>query len=160
MYIRAAEQKDFERITQIYEYARKFQAENGNPSQWINGYPWHWLIKKDIEEKRCYVCMTSEGETAGVFTLFDGADPTYAVIDGAWVSDEPYLTIHRIASAGIRHGIVKFCVDWAYSRLPNVRIDTHRDNSVMRHILPKLGFVQCGVIITHNGTERIAFQKC
>ena len=160
MYIRRAAPDDFDEILYVYDYGRQFQIDNGNPGQWVNGYPWPWLVLEDIVKGSCYVCMTDDHRIAGVFTLFDGRDPTYEMIDGAWLNDDPYLTIHRISSSGICHGIVKFCVDWVYAQRPNIRIDTHSDNSIMRHVLPKLGFKECGIIITHNGTPRIAFQKC
>lgn len=160
MYIREAVYDDFDEIISIYSHARQFQAEHGNPHQWIGGYPQNEIVHNDINSGRCFLCITDDDRIAGVFSLFDDPDPTYAVIDGAWLNDEPYLTIHRVASAGICSGVVKFCVDWVYSKLPNIRIDTHHDNSIMRHVLLKLGFKECGIIITHNGTPRIAFQKC
>ena len=39
MFIRYAEEKDIKRILKIYESARKYMAENGNPSQWRDNYP-------------------------------------------------------------------------------------------------------------------------
>ena len=41
----------------------------------------------------------------------------------------------------------------------DVRIDTHRDNETMLHLIEKNGFIRCGIIIVDDGTERIAFQK-
>ena len=43
-------------------------------------------------------------------------------------------------------------------RCGNIRVDTHRDNKVMQHILTKQGFQRCGIIYVKNGTERIAYQ--
>ena len=45
-----------------------------------------------------------------------------------------------------------------FERWPNLRVDTHRDNKVMQHILTKYGFQRCGIIYVKNGTERIAYQ--
>ena len=39
MEIRKAVPKDLDIILKMYEEARRFMAENGNPNQWINGYP-------------------------------------------------------------------------------------------------------------------------
>ncbi len=40
-------------------------------------------------------------ETSGVsFAFILGEDPTYQQIDGAWLNDQPYGTIHRIAGNG------------------------------------------------------------
>lgn len=41
----------------------------------------------------------------------------------------------------------------------NIRVDTHKDNLVMQHILEKRGFRRCGIIYVKDGTERIAYQR-
>ena len=81
------------------------------------------------------------------------------VEDGAWVNDTPYGVVHRIASAGTVKGAGFFCVQWAFRRCGNLRIDTHRDNTVMQNMLRKNGFSYCGIIHLENGDERLAFQK-
>lgn len=40
----------------------------------------------------------------------------------------------------------------------NIRIDTHRDNHVMRNAIAKEGFAYCGIIHCWNGDERVAYQ--
>lgn len=58
MEIRISTEKDFVEIMQIYEYARKFMIENGNPNQWAaSKFPPENLIKSDIENKKSYVCI-------------------------------------------------------------------------------------------------------
>ena len=49
---------------------------------------------------------------------------------------------------------------WGYEQCGNLKIDTHEDNVVMQHVLEKNGFERCGKIYTHDGTPRIAYQKC
>ncbi len=44
----------------------------------------------------------------------------------------------------------------AYSN--NIRIDTHKDNKVMQHVLARNGFKRCGIIFLLNGDPRVAFQ--
>ena len=91
-------------------------------------------------------------------TFIIGDDPTYQVIDGAWLSDAPYAAIHRVAGDGLTRGVFHECVEYAKARWASLRIDTHRDNLPMqRHILRE-GFVYCGVIRTRDGTERLAYQ--
>ena len=41
----------------------------------------------------------------------------------------------------------------------NIRIDTHRDNKIMRHNIEKHCFTYCGIIYLANGDERLAYQK-
>ena len=67
--------------------------------------------------------------------------------------------MHRIAASGVVRGAGSFCVNWAFSRCGNLRIDTHRDNLVMQNMLKKNGFTYCGIIHLENGDERLAFQK-
>ena len=40
----------------------------------------------------------------------------------------------------------------------SIRIDTHKDNVIMHHILRKYGFQHCGVIFLANGDPREAYQ--
>lgn len=159
MTIRKAVKNDLPYIFEIYARARKFMAENGNPNQWGDIKPGKELVESDIEKGISYVCE-KDGEILGVFAFIYGEDPTYKIIyDGEWLNDKPYAVIHRIASSGKVKGTGEFCLKWALSQYPNVRIDTHRDNTVMRHLMDKLGFAYCGIIHLEDGDERLAFQK-
>ena len=86
-----------DRITEIFSYARKQMAENGNPSQWKDSRPSMDLVKKDIENGNSYV-MEEDGRIIGTFAFIVGIEPTYLEIEGQWLDDAPYATIHRIAS--------------------------------------------------------------
>lgn len=145
---------------EIYDYARAFMRANGNATQWIDGYPSEALIRQEVEEEHSFVCIDEQGEIVGTFCFILGDDPTYLrIYDGAWLSDEPYGVIHRMATGGNRKGVAKACLDWCFERCGNIRVDTHRDNKVMQHILTKYGFQPCGIIFVKNGTERIAYQR-
>ncbi len=147
------------RVLEIYEGARRFMAEHGNPNQWGTTDPPPAQIRRDIAEGNSYVCMAGE-EIAAVFYYREGEDPTYRVIEGGrWLDDGPYGVVHRIASSGIVKGAGSFCIRWAFERCGSLRIDTHRDNHVMQNMLRKNGFVFCGIIHLEDGSERLAFQK-
>ncbi len=147
------------RVLEIYEQARHFMAEHGNPDQWGTVYPPEERVIRDQEEGNSYVCMAGK-EIAAVFYYRKGDDPTYRTMEsGAWLNDEPYGVVHRIASAGLVKGAGSFCLDWALEQCGNLRIDTHRDNLPMRNLLKKKGFTYCGIIHLENGDERMAFQK-
>lgn len=144
----------------MYEKARTFMQATGNAHQWINGYPSAEFIRQEIEDGHSYVCVDDQGTLLGTFCFIVGEDPTYArIYEGAWLNDEPYGVVHRLATNGIQKGISDACLDWAFRQIGNIRVDTHQDNQVMQHILEKHGFQRCGIIIVKNGTERIAFQK-
>ena len=95
----------------------------------------------------------------GAFVFFHGPEPSYEAIDGHWLNLEPYSVIHRIASDGSHRGVLARCLAWCEGQTKNLRIDTHRDNRVMRHLLEKNGFIPCGTILAEDGTPRIAYQK-
>ena len=157
MMIRQAEGKDFDDILRIYARAREYMKHGGNPTQWGENFPPEALINDDIREKRNYV-VESDGNVHGVFAFIPGADPTYAHIEGAWKSDAPYGTIHRIASDGEVKGIFAAAIAFCKSRISHLRIDTHADNKTMRHAIEKAGFKKCGIIRVADGTPRIAYE--
>lgn len=154
--VRPAQTADLQRIEEIYASARAFMAANGNPNQWGTTHPPKALLKEDIAAGNLYVL--TDGETIhGVFAFFLGQDPTYAEIyDGAWHSDRPYGTIHRVAGDG-SGGILRATVEFAGQLCNYLRIDTHYDNIVMQRAIEKQGFQRCGTILTDDGTPRIAF---
>lgn len=156
--IRKASAADVPDILSIYQSAKAFMRRSGNLTQWVNGYPGLKEVGKDIENGCLYVGADDDGDIVCVFAFIVGDDPTYAAIDGAWLNDEPYGTIHRIASSGKRSGIVAKCVAFCLGMVGNVRIDTHRDNAPMLKALERIGFKRCGVIICADGTPREAYQ--
>ena len=153
MRVRPATEADLEAVLLIYEGARRFMAQSGNPGQWGTRYPSRETVEADIAGERCYVCE-EEGRLYAAFVLVFGEDPTYRVIDGAWKNDRPYATLHRVASSGKKRGMVDVIVKWAFSRHPNLRGDTHERNLPMRR-----AFERCGTIWVEDGTPRIAYQK-
>lgn len=158
--IRPAGLEDLPLVMEIYEYARAFMRANGNVTQWVNGYPSEELIRREIQDGHSFVCTNGDGEIVGTFCFILGDDPTYQQIyDGAWLNDEPYGVIHRMGTNGKRKGIAEACLNWSFQHSGNIRVDTHRDNLVMQHILEKNGFKRCGIIYVRDGTERIAYQK-
>lgn len=156
--IRKSTVEDIPAMQAVFAYAREFMAKNGNPNQWKDGYPSDEFLQNDIASGDSYVCLQG-GKIVATFLLRGGDDPTYAVIyDGAWLNDNPYATIHRIASNGEVKGIFMTVVEYALSHYSTLRIDTHRDNVVMQKAILKAGFKYCGIIHCWNGEERLAYQ--
>lgn len=155
--IRLARPDDLQSILNVYETARAFMAGHGNPTQWGTSYPARELLEEDIRLGQLYVDEW-EGKVCAVFAYIPGEDPTYGVIDGAWLSDAPYAAIHRVASDGTRKGALGRCLDYCRVRTPHIRIDTHPDNKVMQHLLTKAGFAYCGVVWVEDGTIRWAYE--
>ena len=156
--IRPATFADLPAIENIYAIARKFMADNGNPTQWGDGYPKRELLESDITKGELFV-YEDEGTLHGVFAFILGEDPTYAYIeDGQWPHNKPYGTIHRIASDGTQKGVFTHCFAYALSQISEIRIDTHHNNWPMQHVVEKHGFQYCGVIYVSDGTPRKAYQ--
>ena len=156
--IRKSTPEDLTRLMEIFAHARSFMVSTGNPDQWAEDYPGRELLLKDIGSSDSYVVQAGSTVVA-TFVLRAGDDPTYRVIyDGEWPDDGPYATIHRIASDGSRKGILHLVMKFALERFSSIRIDTHRDNRVMRAAILREGFRYCGIIRCWNGTERLAYQ--
>ena len=154
--IRQAVSEDLPRILSIYAYARGFMAENGNPNQWGKTNPPESQLVRDIEEGTLYV-LEQDG-IHGVFYFGLGEDPTYReIVEGSWMTDTPYGTIHRIAGDG-SGGVVAAAVAFAKKTIAHLRIDTHHDNTVMQHVLEKQGFSRRGIIYIADGSPRIAYE--
>ena len=157
--IRQTRVEDIPRLQALFSHARSFMLETGNPSQWTAAYPSEELLRKDIGSRDSYVVEDEKQTVIATFVLRCGIDPTYDVIyEGRWLNDAPYATIHRIASDGTRKGILHLVMQFAQLDYNNIRIDTHRDNQVMRNAIAKEGFVYCGIIHCWNGDERVAYQ--
>lgn len=160
--VRKAEMKDLETILAIYEHARQFMREHGNPRQWNTTWPPEALLRQDIARGDLYTAVCAE-EIAAVFYFQQGEDidPTYRNIEsGHWLQGGIYGVVHRIASAGRHPGAASFCIRWAQQQCSHLRMDTHGDNTVMQNFLKKNGFTQVGIIHAQEDNDpRLAFEK-
>ncbi|MBO7150418.1 MAG: GNAT family N-acetyltransferase, partial [Clostridia bacterium] len=125
MTIRKTTEADLLQIGEIYENAKRFMRESGNPFQWNKGEPNIETARRDMEQGEGYVAEEN-GKIMAVFMFKEGNDPTYAKIyDGAWLNEAPYAVIHRIAVAEQGRGIIDECINACFAKCPNLRIDTH-----------------------------------
>ena len=154
--IRPATWADMEEILEIYAHARRFMAENGNPTQWGQHHPSREMLEEDIILSRLYVVEGAE-RLCGVFMFVVGNDPTYAHIEGSWRSHSPYGVIHRIA--GVGGGVFAAALEYCSGIIGHLRIDTHADNKPMQHVVEKAGFSKRGIIYVEDGTPRIAYDR-
>lgn len=150
---------DLPRILEICDSARRFMRSRGNLTQWVNGYPSKEVILRDMSAGNNYVGEDESGEIIVTFAFIVGDDPTYAEITGGrWLNQNPYGTIHRMASSGKQSGMLEAAVDFCFQQTSDIRLDTHKDNTPMLQAARRLGFIHCGVIICQDGTPREAFQ--
>ena len=160
MIIRKTTTEDIPRLREIFESAKRFMRERGNPSQWDESYPPEEMLLRDIEREQSYVIEADDGHLAATFVYALGDEPHYRVLDeGAWLNDDPYGTIHRIATDGTLHGLTAIAVDYCRDICPNVKLDTHPDNLPMQKAAETLGFTRCGMITLEDGSRRILYHR-
>ena len=156
--IQKADISQLPQILAIYEKARLFMTQSGNPDQWGTAYPPEEMIRQDIMDGKSYVNIDGDHIRA-VFYFAVEEDPTYSYIEGAWLNAGPYGVIHRIAVGESGKGVAAECFAFAAQRCDNIRIDTHEKNIPMQRCLAKNGFARCGIIYLEDGDPRIAYQK-
>lgn len=166
--IRKTKECDLVRLIPIFDEARATIAALGI-DQWQNGYPNREVILADIKKTRSY-CVLVDGEICATFALIKNGEPTYnEIFDGEWLTGngrESYFAIHRVAISvkcrgkGLSTAIINYCTEEAKkASKKSIRIDTHKENIVMRKMLEKHGFIHCGTIYLESGDERVAYER-
>lgn len=85
----------------VLDDGRRALAQMDIP-QWQGEYPNRIDVEDDIEHGRGYVAVDDEGAVLGTLAFTMDGEPTYDVIDGAWLTQSTsgaatYATIHRCA---------------------------------------------------------------
>lgn len=160
MLVRNAHIGDVGAIMAVLGAAKGIMRASGNVSQWVDGYPSEAVITDDIRSGYGFV-VTDGARIVGYFAFIPSPEPTYAqIFQGSWLDDTlPYHVVHRIGSYPEVHGVFRTIMDWCFSQDGNIRVDTHRDNHIMQHVLLQYGFRYCGIIYLASGAERLAYQK-
>ena len=157
--IRHTTAKDIPTLLRLADAGRAIMRGTGNMEQWINGYPSIEDFEDDIKQGIGYI-IEEDGTPVAMFAFMPSPEPTYLKIyQGQWLNDEPYHVVHRLAALPYSKGIFDTVMEFAEPQTSNIRIDTHRDNVIMRHLLEKHGFIYCGIVYMQNGDERVAYQK-
>ena len=157
--IRLATINDIPSLERVFLAAKKKMREDGNLYQWTEvDYPICYTYK-DLEKGTCYV-IEEDNEIHATFVFQLGEEITYKIIDdGKWLNDEPYGTIHRIASDGYIKDIFGITLNFIKRFNVDVRTDTSKDNKRMTHLINKHNFIYCGTIYIRDGSPRDAYQK-
>ncbi|MCH4171514.1 MAG: GNAT family N-acetyltransferase [Lactobacillus sp.] len=165
---RKSQPRDLAAIMAIINGAKSLLNERHIP-QWQNGDgPSEAIIAADIAQGRHYVLVNNQ-EILAIGTLISDLDPAYEAIDGAWspASTTPYIAIHRLAvlpntkNHGIATQMLQQLIDQSKKLgFTDIRIDTHRANLAMQHVITKTNFTYCGIVhlAVANG-ERLAYQQ-
>ncbi|ONI44213.1 hypothetical protein AN641_01180 [Candidatus Epulonipiscioides gigas] len=161
--IRKAIYNDINQVNIYFNEARNYFKQN-NINQWQGLYPNGDYVINDIKIGNGYVFEENAKVKAYFFLIF-GADPTYTKIyDGKWLTDKSYGVIHRIVvgmdfrQEGIGNKIFQYCIEKAQEKNNNMRIDTHKDNIAMQKLIEKNKFEYCGIILTGDNSQRLAYE--
>lgn len=167
MIFRKAAMEDLPDILRAVGEARAFMA-GLNIDQWQDGYPEPAVLAEDIRLEQLYV-FDDGGSVAAFAALVPGLEPVYDAIDGAWLTDGPYLTIHRMAlddahrGGGLAGAMLEHAAEIARALgCASLRADTHRGNRAMRRFLEKRGFEPCGTVlyaVKEGDPLRVAYEK-
>lgn len=159
MLIRKANILDLKQIQNLYTIARKHMIEEANLTQWADEKMFIEETESFIKQECLYVVIVDD-EIVGMYALIYGIDETYNVINGKWINDYEYVTIHKMAVKYYRKGIASEMLEYIIKEIKlknisNIRIDTHKDNISMNQFLLNHGFILCGVISIKNDFNNV-----
>lgn len=159
--IRKSNVSDLPKLLELASQARIIMRKSGNFKQWDEDYPSYEIFSNDISNGNSYIIEDENNIAIATFAFIHSPEPTYSIIEkGEWLDDKKdYYVLHRIASTPNCHGIFNMILDFAFNVTDNIRIDTHKDNKIMQHLITKNAFTYCGIIYLANGDERLAYQK-
>ena len=165
--LRKAKSTELDEIMLIIEDGREFLRQQGT-NQWQHGSPSKETIEQDIKEQTSYVYKIDRNIVAtAMLTNYDRDYENYPTL---WSKCDNYLVIHRMATLknirnqGIGRQFLSAIMDFAKKEnIDYIRIDTHKDNKIMRKFLSDFGFVELGEIkltMKNNldNKERIAYE--
>jgi ribosomal protein S18 acetylase RimI-like enzyme len=136
--------------------------------QWQDGYPNIPQIEVDIKNNDSYIVVNEKNKIIGTNVFSTKRDSTYDDIDGEWITSDnaQYGVIHRLAvgnqfrKKGLGDFVFTTCENQLKERnIKSMRIDTHKDNLGMQHMLKQRGYIYCGIISITSGDERLAYEK-
>ena len=132
--------------------------------QWQNGYPNLESINVDIANDFGYVLKT-KNSIIGYCAIIKNYEPAYNEIDGKWLSNGDFYVVHRVAIAeeflnkGWAKKIFVEIENVAkHNNISSIKVDTNFDNLAMLHLLEKLNYQYCGMVMM-SGAPRKAFEK-
>ena len=156
---------DIDEIMIAVEDARRLLKEEGN-GQWQFGYPSRDDFINDINNKELYVVLTPDGEIASVCAITGYEEAYMHMYEGTWLTDYEYLVMHRVAvkekyrGLGYGKALFEVFIEVGKSKgIKSLRIDTHKNNSLLIHLFDLYGFKYCGKAILPPNKDRVMYEK-
>jgi len=153
---RHAALEDIPRVMEIVADAKR-SLKKHRVDQWQGDYPTAAAFEQDVANDELYVLCHGE-DIAGFLMVTSRPEPCYDdITDGKWSSDAPYCVMHRTAVAaeyrgsGMAEYLVRCAEDISRkSGVKYLRVDTHRKNKPMQHLLRESGFRYRGNILVSS----------
>ena len=160
LHIRKARTEDVPRIWAILRQAVDQMLREGK-HQWSRNYPRPEHVEADIARGVGHVLCRADGAIIAYAAIVYTGEPAYDDLEGRWLSDQPYVVVHRIAVAdeckrqGIATRYMQLIAEQAAAQgFHSFRIDTNDDNFSMQKMLARLGFSYTGECHYPQGTRR------
>jgi hypothetical protein len=144
---------DIDTIMEIINDAKNYLKDQGS-LQWNlpDGYPNKNNLLDDIKNASCYLYIENNN-VIGTMSIIYTPDENYMEIDGRWLTNTPYASIHRIAVKNNSHNKnigVKMLFEAEEivksKNIFSIKIDTHKINIPMTKTIIKAGYSYCGII--------------
>lgn len=155
---------EIDSVMEVIEDARAFLKEEGN-GQWQFGYPCRSDLVNDINNKRLFV-IKDKGLIVALCAITFYEEDYMHLYEGAWKTDYDYCVMHRVAvrkeyrGKGYGKKLFEVFIDVAkIEGYHSLRIDTHKNNSLMIHLFEIFGFEYCGKAILKPDKDRIMYEK-
>lgn len=151
--LKLATAKDIDIIMDIIKEAKEY-LKSQNSLQWnlADGYPNESDLLNDIKNKYCYLYI-EENQIIGTMSIIYTPDENYTEINGCWLTNNSYASIHRIAVKNTSHHKnigVKMLLEAEEivktNDIYSIKIDTHKINIPMTKTILKAGYTYCGII--------------
>lgn len=164
---RKAELKDIDEVMIAVEDARTLLKEQGN-GQWQDGYPDRNSFINDIHNQRLFVVLDKKNneKIVGCCALTYFEEDYSHLYEGEWKTDLPYMVMHRVAVKkdyrGLGYGKLLFKIfdiEAVKEGYHSLRIDTHENNGIMRHLIEQAGYIYCGKAILKPNKDRVVYEK-
>lgn len=172
--IHLATKTDIPAVEQVLRDGKASIAKLGIAQWQSDGYPSRAEVSHDVEKDACYLAEDETGTALGTIALLFDGEPMYDRIDGTWLTSSTssaprYGTLHRTAVSrdAARKGVMSalFAEAERIARergFESLRADTHPGNTPMRHLLERLGYTECGIVMLERDEpepERVAYEK-
>jgi len=165
--LKKANSTEIEEIMSVIKDGKEFLKQQGI-NQWQHGSPGCSDVENDIKQETSYVYeLDGKIVATAMLNTYDADYEKYLTI---WTKCNNYLVIHRLAvkkeyrSQGIGHKFMNDIILFAKENsVEYIRIDTHKDNVIMRKYLSKNNFkeldeIKLSIKNSLDDKERIAYE--